>query len=111
MLESFIVDYFPKNMYRRRIPLAGSELGNGLEMWRILHIEHRGGNDAIEFGRIRRLQEFQKYNDLKMLGEHLDDWLDLEQLWARAGTLPQAPHIYGLGHHPEDLRGRTAHQA
>ena len=59
MLESFIVDYFPKSTYRLRIPLAGGELGNGLDMWRLLHIEYRGGNYAIDFGGVRRLQEFQ----------------------------------------------------
>ena len=39
MLESVLVNWFPKNMYRRQIPLAGREHGNGFEMWRLLHIE------------------------------------------------------------------------
>ena len=32
MLESFMVDWLPKNMYRHRVPLCGGELGNGFEL-------------------------------------------------------------------------------
>ena len=49
MLESFIVDWFPKNTYRHRIPLCGGELGNGCELWRLLHHECKGGRDAVDF--------------------------------------------------------------
>ena len=77
MLESFMVDWFPKNMYRRRVQLAGGELGNGFEMWRLLHIEYRGQNDTVEFGGVRRLQEFPRCTDLKACSAHLDDWLDI----------------------------------
>ena len=77
MLESFMVDWFPKSMYRRRVPLAGGTMGNGLEMWRLLHVENKGGGDAIEFGGVRRLQEFPRCNEVKHLNEHIDDWLDV----------------------------------
>ena len=49
-LESFMADWFSKNMYRRRAPLSAGELGNGFELWRLLHPEYKGGNDAVEFG-------------------------------------------------------------
>ena len=77
ILEAFLVDWFPKAMYRRRVPLAGGEHGNGLEMWRRLHNEYKGDDDAIEFGGVRRLQEFARCNDLKLLPSHLDDWLEV----------------------------------
>ena len=77
ILEAFLVDWFPKAMYRRRIPLAGGSHGNGLEMWRRLHAEFKGDDDAIEFGGVRRLQEFPRCNDIKLLTSHLDDWLEV----------------------------------
>ena len=77
MLEPFLVEWFPKGMYRRRVPLAGGTMGNGFEMWRLLHIENKGGGDAIEFGGVRRLQEFPRCNEVKHLNEHIDDWLDV----------------------------------
>ena len=60
MLEAFLVDYFPKGMYNRRVQLAGGQMGNGLEMWRLLFVEYQGGSEAVQFGGIRRLQEFPK---------------------------------------------------
>ena len=48
MLESLMVDCFPKNVYRRRLPLCGGDLGNVFELWRLLHQECKGGNDAVE---------------------------------------------------------------
>ena len=77
MLEAFLVDWFPKDMYRRRVALAGGERGNGFEMWRLLHLEYQGGSDTIEFGGVRRLQEFHRCNDIKKLNEHFDDWLEV----------------------------------
>ena len=38
MLEAFIVDWFPKGMYNRRVQLAGGEHGNGFEVWRRLYL-------------------------------------------------------------------------
>ena len=32
MVESFLVDYFPRSMYNRRVQLAGGEMCNGFEM-------------------------------------------------------------------------------
>ena len=77
LLEAFLVDWFPKDMYRRRIPLAGGEQGNGFEMWRLLYQEYQGGTEAVEFGGVRRLQEFSRCTDIKKLNDHIDDWLDV----------------------------------
>jgi hypothetical protein len=52
-------------------------MGNGFEMWRLLHVENQGGEDAIEFGGVRRLQEFPRCNEVRHLNEHIDDWLDV----------------------------------
>ena len=91
MLESFLVDWFPKNMYRRRVPLAGGSHGNGMEMWRLLHVENKGGSDAVEFGGVRRLQEYGRCNEVKQLNEHIDDWLDV--LSQYGAELEQCPKL------------------
>ena len=77
MVESFLVDYFPRSMYNRRVQLSGGEMGNGFEMWRRLFIDFQGGSTAVEFGGVRRLQEFPKCTSLSKLSEHLDDWTDV----------------------------------
>ena len=46
-------------------------------MWRLLHIEFQGGTDAVEYGGVQRLQESPRCTDLKRLGGHIDDWLDV----------------------------------
>ena len=56
MLEAFLVDWFPKSMYRRRTALAGGEFGNGMEMWRRLFMDYPGGDSAVDLNGIRRLQ-------------------------------------------------------
>ena len=77
MLEAFLVNYFPKGMYNRRVQLAGGSLGNGFEMWRQLYLDYQGGSDAVQFGGVRRLQEFPKCTSMSKLSEHLDDWTDV----------------------------------
>ena len=77
MVESFLVDYFPRSMYNHRVQLSGGEMGNGFEMWRRLFIDFQGGSTAVEFGGVRRLQEFPKCTSLSKLSEHLDDWTDV----------------------------------
>ena len=79
MVEAFLVDWFPRNMYNRRKQLSGGEQGNGLEMWRRLYTQYQGGADAVEYGGIQRLQEFPRYpsKDLSRLSDHMDDWLDV----------------------------------
>ena len=77
MVESFVVDWLPKSMYKRRIPLSGGEQGNGFELWRRLHHDYQGDIDVVEFGGVRRLQEFGRCTDLKLLDDHLDDWTDV----------------------------------
>ena len=77
MVESFLVDYFPRSMYNRRVQLSGGEMGNGFEMWRRLFIDFQGGSTVVEFGGVRRLQEFPKCTSLSRLSEHLDDWTDV----------------------------------
>ena len=77
MFESFVIDWLPKSMYTRRTQIAGGEFGNGFELWRRLYMENQGGDDAITFGGLRRLQEFPRCEQLAKLSEHLDDWLDV----------------------------------
>ena len=77
MFESFVIDWLPKSMYTRRAQIAGGEFGNGFELWRRLYNEYQGGSDAVEFGGIRRLQEFPKCENIAKLSEHIDDWLDV----------------------------------
>ena len=60
MFESFVIDWLLKPMYTRRTQIAGGEFGNGFELWRRLFNEYQGGSDAVEFGGMRRLQEFPK---------------------------------------------------
>ena len=77
MLEAFLVDWLPRQMYNRRAQWSGGEFGNGLEMWRRLFIEYHGGNEAVEYGGIRRLQEFPRCIVVARLSELLDDWMDV----------------------------------
>ena len=77
MLEALLVDHFPEGMYNRRVQLAGGSMGNGFEMWRLLFLDYQGGSDAVQFGGIRRLQEFPKCTSMSKLSEHLDDWVDV----------------------------------
>ena len=77
MLEAFLVDWLPRSMYNRRTQWAGGEFGNGFEMWRRMYIEYQGGSEAVEFGGIRRLQEFPRCSNIAKLSGHLDDWLDV----------------------------------
>ena len=77
ILEAFLVDWLPKSMYTRRTQLAGGEFGNGFEMWRRLYIEYHGGMSAVEYGGVRRLQEFPRCTQMSKLSEHLDDWVDV----------------------------------
>ena len=77
MFESFIIDLLPKNMYHRRTQICGGEFGNGFELWRRLYLEFQGGDDAVQFGGMRRLQEFPKCENTAKLSEHLDDWLEV----------------------------------
>ena len=91
MLESFCIDWCPKSMYRRRIALCGGELGNGFEFWRLLHLHYRGGTDAVEFGGVRRLQEYPRCADVKKVSEHLDDWLEV--LSTYGSELEQCPKM------------------
>ena len=76
MVESFLVDYFPRSMYNRRVQLSGGEMGNGFEMWRRLFIDFQGGSTAVEFGGARCLQEFPTLTALSKLSGHLEDWTD-----------------------------------
>ena len=46
-------------------------------MCRLLHIEFQGGTGTVEYGGVERLQKFPRCTDLKRLGEHIDDWLDV----------------------------------
>ena len=48
-----------------------------MEMWRLLHVKNKGGEDAVEFGGVRRLQEYGRCNEVKQLNENIDDWLDV----------------------------------
>jgi hypothetical protein len=91
MLESFIVDYLPKSIYNRRTQWAGGEFGNGFEFWRRLYIEFQGGQEAVEYGGIRRLQEFPRCTNLAKLSEHLDDWLDV--LTTHGSELEHCPRL------------------
>ena len=78
LFESLIVDFFlPKAMYTRRTQISNGEFGNGFELWRRLFLEFQGGSDAVEFGGMRRLQEFPKSESLTKLSKHIDDWLDV----------------------------------
>lgn len=79
MLEAFIVDWFPKGMYNRRVQLAGAEHGNGFEVWHRLYVEFQRGPDAIEYGGVLRLQEFPRYTStsLAKLADHIDDWMEV----------------------------------
>ena len=51
-----------------------AQSGNGFEFWRQLFMEHHGGEEAIQLGGIRRLQEWPKCNSLSNLKKHLADW-------------------------------------
>ena len=52
-------------------------MGSGFEMLRQMYIENHGGTEAVEYGGVRRLQEFPKCTNIAKLAEHLDDWLDV----------------------------------
>ena len=91
MVESFLVDYFPRSMYNRRVQLSGGEMGNGFEMWRRLFSDFQSGSTAVECGGVRRLQEFPKCTSLSKLSEHLDDWTDV--LTAYGSELEHCPRL------------------
>ena len=52
-------------------------MGNGFEMWRLLLLDYQGGSDAVQFGGIRRLQDFPKCTSMNKLSENLDDRVDV----------------------------------
>ena len=91
MLEAFIVNWLPKSMYNRRAQWAGGDFGNGFEMWRRMYHEFQGGTEAVEFGGVRRLQEFPRCNNISRLAEHLDDWLDVLTTYGQ--ELEQCPRM------------------
>ena len=42
-LETFLCSWISKSLKQRRNALCGNQPGNGLEMWRQLHLEYKGG--------------------------------------------------------------------
>ena len=75
-LETFMCRWVNDTIYGQRTQLCGGEAqsGNGFEFWRQLFMEHHGGEEAIQLGGIRRLQEWPKCNSLSNLKKHLADW-------------------------------------
>ena len=100
MLEAFMVDWLPRNMYNRRTQWAGGEFGNGFEFWRRMFIEYQGGSEAVEFGGIRRLQEFPKCTNLSKLTEHLDDWQDVLTTYGHELEQSTPSQEHGPRNHP-----------
>ena len=75
-LESWLADWFNKDLYNRREQIAGGkpEQGNGLEIWRQLFRQYACGTDVVNFGGQMRLKDCPKGTNVAHLEVHLDAW-------------------------------------
>ena len=73
-LENFWVKWFNESMYNCRDQRRGGpdEAGNGMEMWRRLHMEFKGGSDLVEYG---WRKEFKKYPGCTKSAISISNWM------------------------------------
>lgn len=76
-LETFLCSWVSKSLKQRRTALCGNQPGNGLEMWRQLHLEYKGSGELISASGRKVLQDFPRCKSLEHLSAHLDSWKQL----------------------------------
>ena len=64
-------------LYARRVQMVGGETYNGLELWRRLYVENKGGAEQVAMAGSRRLHNFPKCPDKSTLGTWLGEWTTL----------------------------------
>ena len=73
-------------VYDRRLQLTNGEDCNGLELWRRLYLENKGGAEHVMLAGISRLHRFPKCPHKTKLGGYLGEWLTLKRQYG--GYLP-----------------------
>ena len=58
-LEKFLCCWISKSLKQRRNALCGNQPGNGLEMWRQLHLEYKGSGELISASGPPRVLTYQ----------------------------------------------------
>ena len=76
-LETFLCSWVCKSIKQRRSALCGNQPGNGLEMWRQLHLEYKGSGELISASGRKVLQDFPRCKSMEHLSAHLDSWKQL----------------------------------
>ena len=71
-LETFLCSWISKSLKQRRKALCGNQPGNGLEMWRQLHLEYKGSGELISASGRKVLQDFPRCKSMEHLSTHLD---------------------------------------
>ena len=57
--------------------MVGGETYNGLELWRRLYVENKGGAEQVVMAGLRRLHNFPQCPDKTKLGTRLGEWMTL----------------------------------
>ena len=65
-------------VFSRRLQLVNGESSNGLELWRKLFIENKGGAEHVVMAGLRRLHNFPVCPHKTKLGHYLGQWLTLK---------------------------------
>ena len=105
-LESWLADWFDKNLYSRRVQLAGgkSETGNGFEVWRQLYRQYSGGTQIVNYGGQMRLKDWPKCTHVLQLEAHLDSWMAcLEEYGSELYAAPNMLKTMLLGVLPSEI--------
>ena len=76
-LDNFPVKFISDSSCRKRTSVSGGELGNGVELWRKIFHEYKGGRDTIRTTGIGATHAFPQCQKVSGLGPHLGAWEDL----------------------------------
>ena len=105
-LECWLADWFDKNLYNRRVQLAGgkSETGNGFEVWRQLFRQYSGGTQVVNYGGQMRLKDWPKCTNALQLEAHLDSWMAcLEEYGSELYAAPNMLKTMLIGILPQEI--------
>ena len=105
-LECWLADWFDKNLYNRRVQLAGGkgETGNGFEVWRQLFRQYSGGTQVVNYGGQMRLKDWPKCTNVLQLEAHLDSWMACrEEYGSELYAAPNMLRTMLLGILPQEI--------
>ena len=105
-LESWLADWFNKDLYARRIQLAGgkAEKGNGFEVWRQLYRQYSGGTEIVNYGGQMRLKDWPKCTNVQNLEAHMDSWKScLEEYGSELYAAPSMLRTMLIGILPAEI--------